>query len=959
MRSNSTYYEIATQWRAEIFLCAVYILLFGYLLIETSFLPYVMDNNESFSAFWHARNLYEFGLAKSFGLADESFAYHDAAHPYVHTHQGNFPRIFAVLIYALGARSIESQILVTTFTVGLASVLFAYRYFRTLANPMLALIAVLILMTDYVLVAQWQVVTYRVWHMFFVFSTLLCVHGIGGERRRLWLALTIVNYACLFYFELIFVAFVALFAGFYTAWVYRKDTRTVLVGWVCQLIGALVGLTILVIQLVLYLGWDDFVRDAYFTFVARNQFDSAFEFLTQLRDFYESHNIAFWYNLEDGSRFQKIGYFAASVLFYELQIHTPYFTVLTLILVGAYVLGYWLPNAPEYYQSATKSGSGTNTGNIILSFPVVISTGMVALYLLPRWINYDLDLTDFAALLTVSLLLLAVPLTGAILRSKLSGPTANAWLNMRWHYLMPNLFGILILLSLLPSVLYQVSDFNLSFDQGSMVLTVFVGVYFLLLVNLAAPFVWSTTTPAGRESYGRELLGRWIAGLLLYVSFFTLWTVYLDDSFYLGVPPRLPVLRGVDWIGWVGFIGFVTASYVVAVNLIGKSSDTRGLIFLPRQEMIESLGRFSLFITFASAFVAIAWRLFYQKYVLLWQEIAEQSFLSPLLLKGMLVVAILFGGFVVASGSKKIIGRDEVTIWRNVLAFFITGFCAYAIVYYLSPGYIFSGYRFRFVPFTVFHTELVVAIALYLVIRYLLHYWPRADGIDRSFTDGGVRFEADTPRFNGWASVDWRRWAMLGSWCVVAGLFAGLLIYWNRMQITYIRLLPPDHFSVFKKLSAAPYKGASFAVGNYAAPVAAYTGQWAYYDPALVEGRYVWEEGIVKFVTDDIYLWFSDKRANPDYKRPHYFICLVTQTFPSVLSRLKQERMLDRDFGGCSTQELVKMAREKRTGVYPRPELVAIDTEGQQRIGFDSWAIVKLHWDEKVGSQHEVSPRSR
>jgi len=100
---NFTCCGIATKWWAEISLCAVYILLFGYLLIETGSLPYVMDNNESFSAFWRARNLYEFGLAKSFGLADESFAYLDAAHPYVHTHQGNFPRVFAFLIYALGA----------------------------------------------------------------------------------------------------------------------------------------------------------------------------------------------------------------------------------------------------------------------------------------------------------------------------------------------------------------------------------------------------------------------------------------------------------------------------------------------------------------------------------------------------------------------------------------------------------------------------------------------------------------------------------------------------------------------------------------------------------------------------------------------------------------------------------------------------------------------------------------
>ena len=103
MRWDTIYCKTAANYRVELSLCILYVLFFGYLLFETDFLPYVLDGNESFSAFWHARNLYEYGLSKSFGLADESFAFHEAAHPYVHTHQGNFPRVFAFLIYALGA----------------------------------------------------------------------------------------------------------------------------------------------------------------------------------------------------------------------------------------------------------------------------------------------------------------------------------------------------------------------------------------------------------------------------------------------------------------------------------------------------------------------------------------------------------------------------------------------------------------------------------------------------------------------------------------------------------------------------------------------------------------------------------------------------------------------------------------------------------------------------------------
>jgi hypothetical protein len=97
---------------------ACYVAVFGGILIYSDFLPYTFDNNESFSAFWHARNMYEYGIANSSGLADESFSYDAAAHPYVYTHAGASPRLFAYLMYALGIRTIELQIAVTVFLFG-------------------------------------------------------------------------------------------------------------------------------------------------------------------------------------------------------------------------------------------------------------------------------------------------------------------------------------------------------------------------------------------------------------------------------------------------------------------------------------------------------------------------------------------------------------------------------------------------------------------------------------------------------------------------------------------------------------------------------------------------------------------------------------------------------------------------------------------------------------------------
>jgi hypothetical protein len=44
----------------------------GWLLVSTDFLPYVMDNNESFSSLVHATNLDRFGFSSAFGLTDEA-----------------------------------------------------------------------------------------------------------------------------------------------------------------------------------------------------------------------------------------------------------------------------------------------------------------------------------------------------------------------------------------------------------------------------------------------------------------------------------------------------------------------------------------------------------------------------------------------------------------------------------------------------------------------------------------------------------------------------------------------------------------------------------------------------------------------------------------------------------------------------------------------------------------------
>src|SRR5260221_13502603 len=96
---------------------AAYVAVFGGMLIYSDFLPFTFDNNESFSAYWHARNMYEYGIASSSGLPDESLSNDAAAHPYLYTHAGASPRLFAYVLYVLGVRTVQLQIAVTAFTI--------------------------------------------------------------------------------------------------------------------------------------------------------------------------------------------------------------------------------------------------------------------------------------------------------------------------------------------------------------------------------------------------------------------------------------------------------------------------------------------------------------------------------------------------------------------------------------------------------------------------------------------------------------------------------------------------------------------------------------------------------------------------------------------------------------------------------------------------------------------------
>ncbi|MCC7370140.1 MAG: hypothetical protein IT306_17070 [Chloroflexi bacterium] len=316
-----------------------FLAIFGWMLLASDFLPYVTDNNESFSSLWHAYNLYHFDIRGTAGLTDEASSPHPEAHAFLHTHQGNVPRLFAFVLYVLGARTIESQIGLTTLLVGGLTFALVYRLFWRLVGPLFATVVCLVLVTDYLFVAQWIAVTYRVWHFVFVFGVLACVCELGEARaRRAALALAAL-FAAVFYYELVFAGFVAVFAGLFAGWRYLRRPKLLLLSWTLQALGAAVGVGVLAAQLTLHFGWAVAVEDFRLTFTARNAAASDPALMAYMVDFFLRHKIVFWQNVVDARSFRTVEQFTLLLTTLHLQWYSPFVVFQVGIVLAGWGVG--------------------------------------------------------------------------------------------------------------------------------------------------------------------------------------------------------------------------------------------------------------------------------------------------------------------------------------------------------------------------------------------------------------------------------------------------------------------------------------------------------------------------------------------------------------------------------------------------------------------------------------------
>jgi hypothetical protein len=385
-----------------------YVLIYGALIYAGSGLPFVLDNNETFSSLWHAKSLSKFGINNTKGLADEVFSPHLEASPFVHSHQGNFPRLFAWLIYEFGATTAELQIAITTFTVGLGTILLAYLFFAQISSPLIALIASLVFMTDYLLFAQWQVVTYRVWYGFLFFAMMFSIEKIKCDQYIRWFVILFAASACLLYFEFIFATFVGVWCLLWTFFRLHHNYKHVFKTVLAMASGAFVGFAIFLFQAIVYLGWSDFLRDINLTFSSRNNSSISIHSEQEIFKFFESKRVIFWFNFQDNSSFQSLKAFFRSVVDNNLSAHSP-----SLVIIFYGLFACWLVNnilaklkllQPDNIQMSNRLSLLKIIENYITSSLMLLTMGLIYLVFL-----YSGSLELALNIDKIFILLIAVP----------------------------------------------------------------------------------------------------------------------------------------------------------------------------------------------------------------------------------------------------------------------------------------------------------------------------------------------------------------------------------------------------------------------------------------------------------------------------------------------------------------------------------------------------------------------
>jgi hypothetical protein len=276
----------------------------------------------------------------------------------------------------------------------------------------------------------------------------------------------------------------------------------------------------------------------------------------------------------------------------------------------------------------------------------------------------------------------------------------------------------------------------------------------------------------------------------------------------------------------------------------------------------------------------------------------------------------------IALGTDRVVGEGRaLPIW-TILGLFLAGIVAYIATYAVFTGYVFSGYLNRQAPLLVFLSDGLLALVVYTFAAPLAALGSASRPLGEN---SGSRI-----RIAGIA---------LATICI--GVLLLFSVGWLRLQREYLRAVPIDRYSFISRLAKSPYRGHSFVVNTYAAPVAVETGSWAYLEPVFYVGNVTLTAHGFEIEREATYKWFADLESNRAYEFPDYALIICQSDWGSDFRRYSELQ------GNTGTQigpiETYSLFRRAASDYYSYLRDRVVDTDFKSDQG--RFAIIKLDWD--------------
>ena len=181
----------------------------------------------------------------------------------------------------------------------------------------------------------------------------------------------------------------------------------------------------------------------------------------------------------------------------------------------------------------------------------------------------------------------------------------------------------------------------------------------------------------------------------------------------------------------------------------------------------------SLYLIGGTLFLSMHYRLYNQGLSILWHQIPLSSNSFPPLVA--VSAAALMGLCLILVKPQKLLHQGAKNL-IGLLPFLLTGLIAFAVVYKLSPGYVYSGYLVRYAPFfIVFQVDTILTMALVILLLFTrqTYHWLKCF----------------------WDISHLKPARFLVRQSVTLGVGSGslacfILVYWITLQFNYVSLFP-------------------------------------------------------------------------------------------------------------------------------------------------------------------------